>query len=236
MTDADSGLHYSAADAADTERRANAMREDAVDMVKAEQRTFAKAADQTLDAAHDAARTATTNAVDAARTGRDALRKASGQAADLWRASLDPLTNMQTEFSRWMEQAWRQGMRLQTGPLLGESFMAALSGAPVSDIYETADALTLVVELPGLTAQDVHLSQSGDALIIAGERTETANRGEGAYRVRERRSGGFRRLFALPPGIDSRQIDAHFEHGVLTIRIPKGDGASAPAHEIPIKG
>jgi HSP20 family protein len=238
MTDADSGLHDTPAEAADTARRAKDLHDSTIDGVKGEQRTFAKAANATINAAQDAARTATTNAVDATRAGHDALRKASGQAADLWRASLDPLTNMQTELSRWMDQAWRQGMamRLQGAPLLGESFMAALSGAPVPDIYETADSLTLVVDLPGLTAQDVHLSQAGETLIVTGERSETANRGEGAYRVRERRSGGFRRVFPLPAGVDSSQIDARFDKGVLTITIAKSTAAPVPEHAIEIKG
>jgi HSP20 family protein len=165
------------------------------------------------------------------------MRKVSGQAVELWRASLDPLANMQGEFSRWLEQAWRQGLsaRVPGAPLFGESLFAALAGAPIADLYETQAGLELVVELPGLSAQQVQLSLTGDILTVSGERTETGERNEGAYRVRERRSGGFRRAFALPADVDAKGIQAHFDKGVLTVSIPRSGEGRAESRTIPIE-
>ena len=109
-----------------------------------------------------------------AAAGQEAMRKAGGQAAELWRASLDPLSNLNAEFGRWFEQMWRQGLsaRLLSAPPIGQSMLAALSGSPNADLYETENAAELVMELPGLTAKDVHLAVKGDALTVSGERTE----------------------------------------------------------------
>jgi HSP20 family protein len=240
MTEVDQGLHgdglQDAVSAA--QRRGKALRDEAIDAVESEQRSFAKATDEVLTAAHNATGAAASNVSEAARAGHDAMRKAGGQAADLWRASLDPLTHMQGEFSRWVEQAWRQGsaLRLQNGPLFGESFMAAFSGAPVSDLYETDAGFTLTIDLPGLSAKDIRLSHVGDTLIVAGERAHVIDQSDGTYRVRERRSGEFRRTFALPPGADIGGVDARFENGVLTIKIPKGQAAGVHEQGIAIKG
>lgn len=224
-----------------TESSANA----AQDTIKAEQRSFAEAGDTARAAAGQAA----TQARDAARTGlkagqelaaasQEAMRKASGQAVDLWRSSLDPLANMQNELGRWFEQTWRQGLagRLPSSPLFGEGLFVALSGAPMADLYETPQGLELMVELPGLDASDVQLSIKGEILTISGERSESGVRDEGTYRVRERRSGAFQRSFALPPGVDRERISARFDKGMLTVSIPHGEGIKAAERMIPIKG
>lgn len=217
----------------------------AQDTVKAEQRSFAEAGESARAAAGQAA----TQARDAARTGlkagqelaaasQEAMRRASGQAVDLWRSSLDPLATMQNELGRWVEQTWRHGLagRLPSSPLFGESLFVALSGAPMADLYEAPEGLELMVELPGLDAEDVQLSIKGDILTISGERSESNVRDEGAYRVRERRSGAFQRSFALPPGVDRERISARFDKGMLTVAIPHGEGIKAAERMIPIKG
>ncbi len=175
---------------------------------------------------------------DIASAGEDAARKAGGQAMDLWRSSLDPLTNMQGEVTRWFEQAWRQslGARLSVAPQIGQSVLAAMSGGPTADLYETEDQAELVIELPGLSPKDVHLALKGDILSVSGERTEANVRQDGAYRVHERRSGRFERTFALPSGVDAGRIEARFDQGVLTVTMPRNPALQTLAQPIPIKG
>ena len=133
---------------------------------------------------------------------------------------------------------WRQGLsaRLLSAPPIGQSMLAALSGSPNADLYETENAAELVMELPGLTAKDVHLAVKGDALTVSGERTEETTREDGAYRVHERRSGRFERTFAMPSGVDPGRIEARFDKGVLTVTMPRSGEPEAEARRIPIKG
>jgi HSP20 family protein len=228
-----------------TRARTESAADAAQDTVKAEQRSFAGAAqsaravgEQAAEHARAAAQTGLKTGQDLAAAGQEAMRKASGQAVDLWRSSLDPLANMQNELGRWFEQAWRQGLsgRLQTAPLFGEAVFAALSGAPTADLYETPEGLELMVELPGMTAEDVQLSLKGDILIVAGERESATTREEGSYRVRERRLGSFQRSFVLPAGVDHAGIQARFDKGVLTVTIPRSGAAGPESRSIRIKG
>lgn len=204
---------------------------------KHEQRSF----DQTERATEDA-RSAAKSSLQAgkelASSGQDAMRKAGGQAVELWRASLDPLSNLQAEFSRWMEQTWRQGLpsRLLLTPPIGQSMLATLSGSPHADLYETETQAQLVIELPGLSAKDVHLALKGDLLTVSGDRSEETTREDGAYRVHERRSGHFERTFALPHGVDPGRIEAQFDKGVLTVTMPRSGQPEAESRRIPIKG
>ena len=234
--------------------KARAKAEQTADTIKSEARSFADAGRQAADTGLDAGRRVTEQAADAAKqaadtnlqagrhlahAGQEAMRKASDNAVEMWRASLDPLAQMQTELGRWFEQAWRQGLtgRLQSGPLLGEALLSTISGAPAADLHESPQGLELVVELPGLTAKDLDLSLKGDILTLSGQRSETEERGDGAYRLRERRLGAFRRAFALPPGLDHEHIKTRFDRGVLSVSIPRAADASADStRQIPIQG
>jgi HSP20 family protein len=172
------------------------------------------------------------------KAAQDAARRAPAQAADLWRSSLDPLAQMQNEFSRWFELMWREasGGRLHPAQLVGDVVIAPLLGAPSADLHETDDAVELTAELPGMTAAEVSLTLRGDALILSGQRVEQGRREEGAYRIKERRSGSFERTFVLPAGIDRKHIEARFDNGLLKVHIPKSAQAAPEGEPIQIKG
>jgi HSP20 family protein len=92
---------------------------------------------------------------------------------------------------------------------------------PSSDVSETKDAIIVNVELPGLEAEDVEVSISGDMLSIKGEKKkETEEKDEHVHRV-ERFYGSFQRSFRLPAYIQSDKADANFANGVLKITLPK---------------
>jgi HSP20 family protein len=92
---------------------------------------------------------------------------------------------------------------------------------PAMDLVEDDGHYVLRADLPGLSEQDVKIELEGDVLSISGERSsEHESRKEGYYRV-ERASGSFSRSLTLPEGIDPETIQAHFDKGVLEVRIPK---------------
>jgi HSP20 family protein len=91
---------------------------------------------------------------------------------------------------------------------------------PPMDLVETADRYVLRADLPGLTDGDVNLQLEDNVLTISGERTTEHEQQEGYYRL-ERAFGAFSRSLTLPDGVDPDSVEAHFDRGVLEIRIPK---------------
>jgi len=64
--------------------------------------------------------------------------------------------------------------------------------------------------------------ENGTLTIKADSTTETSN-GEGDYLVQEIRRGTVSRTIGLPNGLEPDKAQASFEHGQLTLRIPKAD-------------
>jgi HSP20 family protein len=92
---------------------------------------------------------------------------------------------------------------------------------PAMDLVETEDHFVLRADLPGLTEEDVNIEVEDNVLTVSGERkAEHEEQREGYFRV-ERAFGSFRRSLTLPEGVDPEAVAAHFDKGVLEIRIPK---------------
>lgn len=95
--------------------------------------------------------------------------------------------------------------------------------APAMDVHETQDGYTIRVSLPGVKPEDVNIQYQQGTLSISGETHEDEAREQGAYHVRERRSGRFGRTLTLPDAVNADKAEATFEHGVLTLRLPKAE-------------
>ena len=92
---------------------------------------------------------------------------------------------------------------------------------PAMDLVETEDHFVLRADLPGLAEDDVKIEFEDGTLTVSGERkAEHESKNEGYYRV-ERAFGTFARSLTLPQGIDPEAVTAHFDRGVLEVRIPK---------------
>jgi HSP20 family protein len=92
---------------------------------------------------------------------------------------------------------------------------------PAMDLVETDDHLVLRADLPGIDEKDIEIEIKDGVLTVTGERkTEQESKQEGFHRV-ERSFGRFSRSLSLPDGIDSEQVTANFDRGVLEVKIPK---------------
>ncbi|HEX5600255.1 MAG TPA: Hsp20/alpha crystallin family protein, partial [Hyphomicrobiaceae bacterium] len=111
---------------------------------------------------------------------------------------------------------------------------AGLSLRPAVDIAEDDKELVISAEIPGLDEKDLDVSLAGDLLTIKGEKkAEHEERNGGAYYV-ERRYGSFSRSVRLPFQVDDQDVEAKYEKGVLTIRIPKPIEMQKAVRRIPI--
>ena len=103
--------------------------------------------------------------------------------------------------------------------------------APSVDVLETEDAYLLFAELPGVRREDIQLQIQERRLELSGRRHPL---GENRNFLRMERSyGPFRRTFDLTVPVDSDNITASFQHGVLRVHIPKraGDVTQVPVGE-----
>ncbi|BBN14867.1 HSP20 family protein [Marchantia polymorpha subsp. ruderalis] len=90
------------------------------------------------------------------------------------------------------------------------------------DWLETTEAHIFKADLPGLMREDVRVKiEDGQTLEISGERKkEEVQKTDTWHRV-ERTRGTFLRRFRLPENIDTENVKAQVENGVLTITLPK---------------
>jgi HSP20 family protein len=106
---------------------------------------------------------------------------------------------------------------------------------PDLDVRETADAITVEAELPGVDEKDVTVTLANGVLIIKGEKKQEKGEGEGeSYHVTERSYGSFQRSILLPETIDDTQIQAKFDKGVLTVTAAKKPEAVKAERKIEI--
>lgn len=105
--------------------------------------------------------------------------------------------------------------------------------APAVDIFETADGLRVIAELPGVKPEQVKVSVEEGILTLRGEKSQVAEEKTESVHRYERSYGSFQRSFQLPTSVDADRIDAKLEHGVLTITLPKAERAKAK--EITVK-
>lgn len=129
-----------------------------------------------------------------------------------------------------INQAARHPVNRLLNDLLGNGdwgFRDHLAAAwtPPVDIFEQADHIRILTELPGVKPEHVKLSVEGNVLTLSGTKEqETEERTERVHRY-ERTYGTFERTFTLPATIDANGIKATYDNGVLTVTLPKVEKA-----------
>jgi HSP20 family protein len=103
---------------------------------------------------------------------------------------------------------------------------------PAVDIYDDGEKVVLKLEIPGVKQEDVDIRVENQALTVRGERKfDTEEKQENFKRV-ERKYGSFYRSFTLPTSVDTENIGATYEAGVLKLELKKK--ASAQPRQIKI--
>lgn len=103
---------------------------------------------------------------------------------------------------------------------------------PSCDIVESEEHVRILLDLPGLSKEEIHIGLKEHVLTVKGERVTDLTEEE-SYRRQERKTGVFSRSFALPENVNAAETEASFKNGVLTITMPKSDVLS-DSQSIPI--
>jgi HSP20 family protein len=115
----------------------------------------------------------------------------------------------------------------------GENGALTSSWIPACDVFEDKEAVKIVAEVPGVRPEDVRISLENNLLTIRGEKKQQAEEKNERVHRYERSYGAFERTFSLPTTVDADRIVANYEHGILTVSIPKAERARP--REIPVK-
>ena len=138
------------------------------------------------------------------------------------------LSEMQETMDRLFDRGFARPWRLMSW-YTGE-------GAFAVDLYETDADVVVKASIAGVKPEDVKISVAGDVLSIRGEVNEEHEEKKPDYHRQERRYGAFARTLALPVKVDAEKAEATFDHGVLTVRLPKVSQGGAKSIDVKPKG
>ena len=101
------------------------------------------------------------------------------------------------------------------------------------DVSRVGDDIVVRASMPGVPPQDIQVSIEDNLLTIQGRTSSQHEEAEGDYLMRERRSGSFHRTLRLPDSVDADRVQPRYEHGVLTVTVPKAEAKRA--RQLPVQ-
>ncbi len=144
---------------------------------------------------------------------------------------LDPFVSFRREVDRMFDEFFNgfggRGLRPMTTGWQGVT--------PTIDVAENEKEVVVTAELPGLDEKDFEVTLTGDVLTVKGEKKAEHEQKDGNAYYAERRYGAFARSVRLPFEVKDEQVDAKYDKGVLTVRVPKPAEVQKAVRRIEIK-
>jgi HSP20 family protein len=133
-----------------------------------------------------------------------------------WRDTADPFSHL---------SSLRGAVDQIYGDYMGRSGVERSYGGVFSplNITESENNLYVRAELPGVDAQEIHISATTDSITLTGERKVPKVSEEIGYHQRERDFGTFKRIINLPTKINTDKISASYKNGILIVVLPKAE-------------
>ena len=146
---------------------------------------------------------------------RRGLESAWDQLAEGWRELRDRASAALTRFHP-LGTAGDAPTREEAHARRGASW-----GLLAAEVLEDDQAVEVRLEAPGMKASDFDLSVHDQHLVVRGEKRVNRQIDDGRFHVMERAYGAFQRSIPLPSAVDETRAEAHYEDGVLVIRLPR---------------
>lgn len=131
------------------------------------------------------------------------------------------MVEMESEMDRLMQSSFRWPEEAE-----GTSF------APTCNIRESDKEYIVQFDIPGVKKNEIKIELQNNRLTVSGERKERKEEKDSKHFLSEAFYGSFMRSFSLPTECDENKVDAQYEDGVLTVKIPKVASAKAKAIEV----
>ena len=117
-----------------------------------------------------------------------------------------------------MDRMVEEGIMRAPAPFAGWA-----PGGLAVDMYETDESVVIKTAIPGVNAEEIGVSVTGDTLTIRAETQEETEIERESYLRRERRFGSCCRSVTLPGGLEAEKAEADYTDGVLTLTFPKAE-------------
>lgn len=145
------------------------------------------------------------------------------------KGAVPPVDRVRQEVDRWLDAVRSTGERaMETLGLTGANRPAV----PAIDVVELSETIVVQIDLPGVTAEAVDLSLTGNTLTLVAGRIRPDFPAEARFHVRERMVGKYQRSISLPASVEDSAIHAETRDGLLTVTLRKS--APAPGRSIPV--
>ena len=139
---------------------------------------------------------------------------------------IDHVDQLRQEMERLMEHfSTRKPPAIHFSPHVWE---------PHVDVVEADEHVIVIVDLAGLTREDIELSVMPDALTLRGERRDAVPQGDHRYHQMEIPRGKFQRVITLPSFVSPDDSTATIDDGLLRVTMPKQVQAPA-SHEFKVR-
>jgi HSP20 family protein len=129
-----------------------------------------------------------------------------------------PLSDFHREMDELLDNFW-------VSPAIKTQTDSSSQWRPACDVEEAEEHFLVTMELAGIPKEEVKLEVVDNQLLISGERQQKIRNKENGQWYTERSYGKFQRTFALPTGINTDQIEANYQDGILRIIVPKAEVA-----------
>jgi HSP20 family protein len=106
---------------------------------------------------------------------------------------------------------------------LPSALPSSTSWRPATDVYETQDALIVLMEIPGVSEEDLSVTLFSDLLVIEGTRPQPRLPAMNACHQLGLKYGDFRSEIPLPRAVDHERVTAEFVKGILTVKLMKAE-------------
>ena len=139
-----------------------------------------------------------------------------------------------------LDELFREADNLLRGSFFNDSALprnwtGPAAFAPAADVLENQNEIKVKVDLPGHDPKSVQVKLENGVLTIQSERRqEPQDQQQGVLRA-ERSYGVFARSFSLPDTVNPEKVEARFEHGVLTVTLPKREETKPRAIEVKVQ-
>lgn len=102
-----------------------------------------------------------------------------------------------------------------------------------ANVWEEDNSIFVKMAMPGIKKNDIKISITGDSINIEGKRKEEKEEKDKKYFLKTLQSYSYSQSFNLPSLVNTESVDASFEDGVLTVKLPKAK--ESQTKEITIK-
>jgi len=128
----------------------------------------------------------------------------------MWRDPFEELRNLERRITKLFDEFWGERLPVEVGVR-----------EPYADIIESDRDIRVVVEMPGVSKEDIKINATENSLEVSAEVKKEEKEEKEGYIRRERRFSRFYRVFNLPTEVDPAKAKATFKNGILEVVLPK---------------